>query len=147
MCTKIYEDNGYGLNLDLLIISHKLHVSYPTWNECKEKNINFRPLISYTRSVFVCLCVITPSCSLATLWTIWIKRNDLASSNNLNLRKSCKCFECARIAWDKNSRERERERALAKLDYMWGDSLLNHMLHTKITWNIHAPNVGLMNHA
>ena len=39
MSSENYEANGFGHNLDLLIISHWLHVSYPMRNGCREKSI------------------------------------------------------------------------------------------------------------
>ena len=38
-----HEESGYMHDLDLLIILHKLDISYPTRSECREKNACFRP--------------------------------------------------------------------------------------------------------
>jgi hypothetical protein len=39
MSYKNYEANGYGCNLDLLIILHSLRVSYTSRSGCREKSI------------------------------------------------------------------------------------------------------------
>ena len=39
MSYKKYEANGYGCNLDLLIILHSVLVSYPSRSGCREKSI------------------------------------------------------------------------------------------------------------
>ena len=43
MNSKNYKENGYGHNLDLLIISHSLHVSYPIRSGCLGISVRLRP--------------------------------------------------------------------------------------------------------
>ena len=43
MISENYEENGYGHDLKFLIISHQLHVTYPTRSVCKAKSICLMP--------------------------------------------------------------------------------------------------------
>ena len=43
MSSKIYVQSGYLHNLDLLVISHKLHVYDPTRSRSREKRARSRP--------------------------------------------------------------------------------------------------------
>ena len=50
------EANGYGHDLDLLIILHKWHVLYPTRSGWREKIIHFRHINLGVKLPFITIC-------------------------------------------------------------------------------------------
>jgi hypothetical protein len=67
MSSENYEANGYGHDVDLLIISHSLHVSYTTRVGRTEKNIQITHI--YLISFCASLLWIFP-----TFWHLWAIR-------------------------------------------------------------------------